>query len=220
MTSLRRLLPLSLLCLMLASCATTGTDADPNKGHDHGHISALSAASEDPADLCEHRVPRDVCVSCHPELADRFKKVKDWCGPHNVPESQCYACHPDLSFEPLPTLREDADLVEITRDQANQGLEPHVVKGKVTVIDFYAVWCVPCRKLDAKMFTLLNQRDDIAMRKIQIDDWDDPLATKYLQASPTIPLAVVFDKNGEEVGRMVGLDLDVLSELIAEASTP
>lgn len=215
-----RALPL-FLTLTLASCATaTNTAVDEHDGHDHGHISALTAASDDPTDLCEHRVPADVCVQCHPELAARFKAVKDWCGPHSVPESQCHACHPDLQFEPLPELAEHADLAEVPREAAMAGLAQHAVPGKVTVVDFYAVWCVPCRNFDAQMYGLLNQRKDLAMRKIQIEDWEDPLAAKYLGGSPSLPYIVVFDKDGNEVGTHSGPDTDELSALLAEASGP
>ena len=30
--------------------------------------------------------------------------------------------------------------------------------GKVTLFDFYAVWCAPCRKIDAHLFPLLGRR--------------------------------------------------------------
>ncbi len=217
------------LLFVVSSCATTNQNTqappehdehDEHAGHDHshGHISALSSVSEDPKDLCEHRVPQDVCVQCHPELAGKFKKVKDWCGPHEVPESQCHQCHPNLSFEPLPELKEGADVRELTREEAIKGLEEHAVEGKITVVDFYALWCVPCRNLHAHLYTLLNQRQDIALRKVQIEDWDDPLAAKYLTTSPTVPFVIVFDKQGEELGTVSGLDIEALSALLAEAS--
>ena len=69
----------------------------------HGRFSALSANAGDAGQLCEHKVPAEVCTRCDPAKAEMFKKVGDWCKPHKVPESQCYPCHPDLSFEPLPT---------------------------------------------------------------------------------------------------------------------
>lgn len=48
-------------------------------------------------DWCkEHAMPESICVQCHPELADGFKKKGDWCKEHEVPESQCFKCHPEL----------------------------------------------------------------------------------------------------------------------------
>lgn len=48
-------------------------------------------------DWCkEHGMPESICVQCHPDLADGFKKKGDWCKEHEVPESQCFKCHPEL----------------------------------------------------------------------------------------------------------------------------
>src|SRR6476660_3870341 len=48
-------------------------------------------------DWCkEHLMPESICVQCHPELADAFKKKGDWCAEHNLPDSQCFKHHPEL----------------------------------------------------------------------------------------------------------------------------
>ena len=207
----RALLTTPLLALFLAACG--GAPAD------HGQFSALTANAGEASDLCAHHVPHDACVKCHPELAARFKAVKDWCGPHQVPESQCFACHPDLSFEPLPQPPPDADLADVPREQALAGLEGVAAPGKVTVIDFWAAWCVPCRKTAGDLNLRLQHVPDLAVRKVEVRDWDDPLATRYLAGTPTLPLLVVFDAKGVEVGRVSGHEPDELDALLAEAAT-
>ncbi len=117
-----------------------------------------------------------------PRLIPKFKAAKDWCPEHGVPESQCFECHPDLTFDPLPPLPPGADLVELSRQGEDvPALEAHAVKGKVTVFDFYAVWCAPCRKIDAHVFALLGKRGDLAVRKLNVVSWDTPLAARYLK---------------------------------------
>lgn len=204
-----RLTPLAALTSLFMACG--GAPAQ------HGQFSALTANAGEASDLCEHRIPADACVKCNPELVPRFKAVKDWCGPHEVPESQCYACHKDLSFEPLPQPPADADLADVPREVALAGLEGVAAKGKVTVVDFWAAWCVPCRNTAGDLNLRLQHVPDLAVRKIQVRDWDDPLATRYLAGSPTLPLLVVFDAKGAEVGRISGHKPDELDTLLAEA---
>ena len=209
--------PSSLLlgCLLLVAtgCASSRPASEPA----HGQLSSLSIASQPGAAFCEHRVPQETCARCNPELVPRFKAAKDWCGEHDVPESQCYLCHPDLSFEPLPTLAAGADLKKLSEQGEDvPDLTAHAVSGKVTVFDFYADWCPPCRKVDAHMYGLLNQRQDIAYRKLNVVSWDTPLAKRYLAGVPNLPHLVIYRKDGRPVRSVSGLDLAALDAAIAE----
>jgi thiol-disulfide isomerase/thioredoxin len=151
---------------------------------------------------------------------EKFKAARDWCGEHAVPESQCYECHPDLSFEPLPALAQGADLRKLSEAGEDvPELGAHAVQGKVTVFDFYADWCPPCRKVDAHMYGLLNGRTDVAYRKLNVVSWDTPLAKRYLGGVPNLPFVVVYGKDGREVARMTGLDLGALDKAISEGAS-
>ena len=88
---------------------------------------------------------------------------------------------------------------EITVDSFNIEV---INSDKLTVVDFYATWCGPCRKLSPileEVETELNDRVNFA--KIDTDDNID--AAKEYQVSG-LPTLLVF-KNGEVVERMVGL---------------
>jgi thiol-disulfide isomerase/thioredoxin len=186
--------------------------------HEHGKITTLSAAKSKDFERCKHKVPKEVCTRCNPRLVPGFKEAKDWCPEHDVPESQCFQCHPDLNFDPLPALPEKADLLEISREGEDvPALEPHAVKGKVTVFDFYAVWCAPCRKIDAHVFALLGKRADLAMRKLNVVSWETPLAKRYLKDVSGLPYLVVFGKSGKRVATVEGFDLEKLDKAIAAA---
>jgi thiol-disulfide isomerase/thioredoxin len=203
---------------LAAACASRPPPAPASA---HGTITTLSAASTPNYERCPHKVPKEVCTRCNPQLEDRFKAEKDWCIEHGVPESQCFECHPDLTFDPLPVLPAGADVVELSKQGEDvPALEGHAVRGKVTVFDFYAVWCSPCRKIDAHVFALLAKRSDLALRKLNVVSWETPLAARYLKDVPHLPYVIVYGRNGQRVRAVSGFDLGALDKAIAEAGRP
>jgi thiol-disulfide isomerase/thioredoxin len=171
-------------------------------------------------ELCEHKVPKENCVRCNPELIPKFKAANDWCGEHDVPESQCFICHPDLSFDPLPALPANADLQRLSeKGEDVPSLEAHLAPGKVTIFDFYADWCAPCRKVDAHVFALMGQRSDVALRKLNVVSWETPLAKRYLTKVPNLPYVRVFGRDGKPVRDISGFDLAALDAAIKEGAS-
>jgi thioredoxin 1 len=83
-------------------------------------------------------------------------------------------------------------------------LELHAAKGKLTIFDFYATWCGPCHELDRQLYAILKQRSDVALRKIDIDDWDSPVSRHYLSQRHALPFLVFFDRQGRRMGSMLG----------------
>ena len=74
-------------------------------------------------------------------------------------------------------------------------------------MDFSAKWCEPCRKLDEHVLKMLETRDDVAYRKLDVGDWDTPLGQRYLKDAKELPYVIIFDKNGNKVEILSGLDL-------------
>lgn len=73
---------------------------------------------------------------------------------------------------------------------------------KLTVVDFYATWCGPCRKLSP----ILEEVESELSEKVnfaKIDTDDNINVAKEYQVSG-LPTLLIF-KNGEVVERMVGL---------------
>lgn len=150
------------LTIAVAGLLNAGCASSPPP--QHGTITTLSAATTKNYQRCPHNVPREVCAKCNPALVPQFKAAHDWCAEHDVPESQCFQCHPDLTFDPAVRPPTGADVVELSHAGEDvPSLEGHAARGKVTLFDFYAVWCGPCRELDAHVRTLLEKRSDLAV---------------------------------------------------------
>ena len=79
-------------------------------------------------------------------------------------------------------------------------LEAHLARGKYTVIDFYAVWCPPCRKLSPALERLAGRHPDrLAVRKVDIVDWTQPVARQH--GIEELPYLVLFDPEGRPAAR-------------------
>lgn len=97
-------------------------------------------------------------------------------------------------------------------------LKQVLAPGKVTIVDFSAVWCEPCRKLDEHIVKLLTTRKELAYRKLDIADWDTPLAQRYLKNVPALPYVIVFNAAGEKVDAIAGFDVARFDAALAKAS--
>jgi len=111
----------------------------------------------------------------------------------------------------------EADLKVLTNTGKTLELEEHLVAGKVTVFDFFAVWCGPCKRVDKAMSKILASAPDVAYRKINIVDWKSDVAKRYLGKIPELPYVVIYGKDGQKVTEIAGLDLVRLRTSIQQA---
>lgn len=70
----------------------------------------------------------------------------------------------------------------------------------IVLVDFFATWCGPCQMMHPVMEKLAEERTDIKICKIDVDQ-EMELAMQYKVVS--IPTFLVF-KNGEVVNRTMG----------------
>ena len=71
---------------------------------------------------------------------------------------------------------------------------------KPVLIDFFATWCGPCRMVSPLVDEIAQQRSDIKVCKVDVDDQGE-LASRFGVSS--IPMLVVM-KNGKVTAQNVG----------------
>lgn len=83
----------------------------------------------------------------------------------------------------------------------NENFESEVLNSDKTVLlDFYADWCGPCQMVAPVLAQIAEEREDIVVGKINVDE-EMQLALKF--GVESIPMLVVI-KDGKLVNKSVG----------------
>ena len=83
----------------------------------------------------------------------------------------------------------------------NKEFEDIISSDNITLIDFYADWCGPCKALSPIIDEVAQEATGVTVGKVNVDDERD-LAMKYRVRS--IPTMIIF-KGGKEIERLVGV---------------
>lgn len=96
----------------------------------------------------------------------------------------------------------------------DDNFETEIAQG-VTLVDFHADWCGPCRMIAPIVEELANEMQGVAtIAKIDVDE--SQVVTSSLQVM-SIPTLILFNK-GKEVKRVIGVkSKDELRNLIKSA---
>lgn len=87
--------------------------------------------------------------------------------------------------------------VHITKDNFNTEV---LQSDRPVLLDFWASWCGPCRMVSPVVDEIADERSDILVGKINVDEQRELAAQFGVMSIPTL----VVIKNGQEVQRSVG----------------
>ncbi len=96
------------------------------------------------------------------------------------------------------TAKTEEKVIEVT----SRNFEEEVIKSeKPVIIDFYATWCGPCKKLFPIVEETAKENENVKFVKIDIDNTEDIALEYQVKSIPTLLLI----QNGEEKKRIVGI---------------
>ena len=85
-----------------------------------------------------------------------------------------------------------------------------IAKPTLTVVDFFATWCGPCKMMAPHIDGFAKTYTDVTFLKVDVDEAEDLSQSQGVTAMPTFFLY----KAGTKVGELVGANAAKLEELI------
>jgi thiol:disulfide interchange protein len=96
--------------------------------------------------------------------------------------------------------------------------EQVLVPGKITVVDFYADWCAPCKVLEKQLRTEIDGETRIAVRKIDVGKGEaDVIIARY--GVKNLPHVRIYGPDGKLLHDLPGNQAEQTGRLALDALT-
>tara|TARA_R110002096_G_scaffold44524_10_gene119925 strand:+ start:25377 stop:26702 length:1326 start_codon:yes stop_codon:yes gene_type:complete len=106
------------------------------------------------------------------------------------------------------------DVQDAARDGATFDAVGVAVLGKVTVVDFWAEWCGPCKPLTRGLERLAAANPGIALRKVEVPSFDTAVAKEHLANAKGLPMVWIYDTAGKRVKVLEQKKIDEVSKAV------
>jgi len=181
----------------------------PKEVQDRFHYDAAQAA----AYSAEQTASQVALQTQQTELRRKLAEEKDryWTGQESVENQQ------DKEPTRPAVVAGRGQQVKVISHGAPVDITKHLALGNVTVVDFYADWCGPCRHISPSLEQMARTDPEIALRKIDIVNWKTAVVKQYNIRS--IPQVNIYNRGGRLVGTVVGADIQEVKRYVAQAKT-
>jgi thioredoxin 1 len=89
-----------------------------------------------------------------------------------------------------------------------------MIPGKITIVDFYADWCGPCRRISPQLEQLAKTDPDVVLLKINIVNWNTPVTRQF--GIESVPNVRVFSRIGSQLGEATS-DVSLVKQRVEQA---
>jgi thioredoxin 1 len=141
------------------------------------------------------------------EVQERFQ--------YNDANAAAYSANQAAVGAGMPPVAGRGQSIEVISHGAQVDINQHLALGNVTIVDFYADWCGPCRQLSPNLEQMARNDPQIALRKIDIVNWKTAVTRQFNIHS--IPQVNVYNRGGRLIGTVVGADFEKIKQYVAEA---
>lgn len=157
---------------------------------------------------CKHEKKWKNICPCKDVLKEIMRKGKCACSLFALPETTKNKIEPVKHLE--VKMRDAVILANIIQDKETKKM---LEAGKVTLLDFYAEWCSPCKNLGKTLEKIKG--DSITVKRIDVDK-DKGLSDRL--GIDAVPFVAVFDKNSKPFTAFSGYrDEEYLKEVVGKA---
>jgi thioredoxin 1 len=197
--------------VFLILCLTTVAVADDFKlvsGKEYKNVTVTRVEPDGIVLRTKSGISKVYFIELPKEVQERFQ--------YNAPIASAYSAQQTVNQATTAAARRGEPITVISHG-TQVDINQHLAFGNVTVVDFYADWCGPCRRISPRLEQMARSDPEIALRKIDIVNWKTAVVQQFNIHS--IPQVNVYDRSGRLVGTVVGVDFEKVKSYVAQAKS-